>query len=122
MKSNSITMMTGGVMTGTSTIVSDAIPLDQIIAFAIQAVYTGTPVGTIKLQASCDAPERTNQTSNGTSTPMNWTDVIDSPYAVSGAGTFMWNVTTSGYRFVRVVYTNTSGIGVLGALMCAKGV
>ena len=58
-------MMSNGVMTGTNTIVSDPVCLDQIYGYAIQARWTGTPRGTMKLQASCDSPNRTTQTSNG---------------------------------------------------------
>lgn len=123
MKANTIAVLTNSEMTGTTVVNSAAIPVDQLWGFAIQAAWTGTPTGTIKLQASCDAPDRTNQTSSGSATVANWTDIADSSYAIAGAeGTYMWNVTSASYRFVRVVYTNASGDGVLDVTMCAKGV
>ncbi len=123
MKANTLTILAGSSMTGTATINSAAIPVDQLWGFAIQAEWTGTPTGTIKLQASCDAPIGTNQTSSGTSTVTNWTDITDSSYSITGsAGNYMWNVQAAGYRFVRLTYTNASSTGSLSATMSTKGV
>lgn len=125
MKANVITLniSASGVMTGTNTITSDPIRVDQIYGYAIQAVYTGTPVGTLSLQASCDAPGRTTQVSNGgPDSVTNWSTVTNSSTAVSGAGSFMWNVIGGFYNYVRLVYTNTSSTGVLTAKISEKGV
>lgn len=123
MKNNTITLVTNGSMTGTTTINSPAIPVDQAWGYAVHAVWTGTPTGTLKLQASCDAPLLTNQTSSGVTTVTNWTDITSSSVAVAGAaGDYMWNVTTGSYRFFRLVYTNISGTGTLNALTNVKGV
>ena len=111
------------VMTGTTTIVSDPIPLDQIYGFAIQAIYTGTPIGSIKLQASSDAPLHTSQTSNGgPDVVTNWVDIANSQYTIAGTGQYMWNYNGAFFRYVRIVYTNTSGVGHLAAEICIKGV
>lgn len=123
MKQNTIILLSAAAMTSTTEVDSAAIPVDQLWGFAIQAVWTGTPTGNLKLQASCDAPLLTTQTSNGTSSVTNWTDVADTTVAVAGAaGNYMWNVTSAAYRFVRLVYINASGTGVLSATMSAKGV
>lgn len=125
MKANVITLTisAGGVMTGTTVITSNPVRLDQIYGYAIQAVYTGSPVGTLKLQASSDSPARQTQVSNGgPDVVTNWTDITDSSEAVSGAGSFMWNVTGCFYNYVRLVYTNASGTGVLTAKLSEKGV
>lgn len=122
MKSNTITLITNGAMLNTNVIASDPIPLDQIWGYAVQAVWTGTPTGTLKLQASCDAPLFTNQTSSGLSAVTNWVDITDSPTSLIGApGNYMWNTLEASYRFVRLVYTNISGSGVLNAVICVKG-
>jgi hypothetical protein len=42
-------------------------------------------------------------------TPTNWVDITNSPYAVSAAGNYMWNVFDTMYNWVRVVYTDSSG-------------
>lgn len=89
--------------------------LKSIYTYAIQAIITGTPTGTIKLQASAD-PE-TNDTQYNTSAnlppavaPTHWVDITGSTFTVSTLnGSVMWNVVGVGYNYVRVVYTDTSG-------------
>lgn len=124
MKCNTIQMITNGSMTGTAEIDSSPIPLEQIYGFAIQAIWTGTPNGTIKLQASSDAPSRETQQSNGgPDTVTNWTDVANSSVSITGsAGNYMWNFNGAFYRYVRVVYVNSSSTGTLNVEMCVKGV
>lgn len=112
----------GGAMTGTSTITSNPIRLDQIYGYAVQAIYTGSPVGTLKLQASCDTPPNQSQVSNGgPDTVTNWTDITNATQAVTSAGNFIFNVNGAFYNYVRLVYTNTSGTGALTAQICIKG-
>lgn len=125
MKANVITLniSNGGVMTDSTTIVSDPIRVDQIYGYAIQAVYTGAPIGTLSLQASCDSTGRQTQVSSGgPDSVTNWNTITNSPQAISGAGAFTWNVNGSFYNYVRLVYVNTSGTGVLTAKMSEKGV
>lgn len=124
MKSNTITMMTNGVMTGTNTVTSNAIPLDQIYGFAIQIVSSGTAEGAVKLQASCDAPARQTQVSNGGPDEItDWTDIADSSILiVTGDNNIMYNYNGCFYRAVRVVYTNTTGSGLMSAKLSVKGV
>lgn len=126
MKANTIILtMSSTSMTGTNVRTSQAIPIDQLWGFAIQVVWTGTPTGTFKLQASCDAPAQETQTSNGGPYVItNWDDVTDSPYSVAGAaGSYTWNVREPAYRFVRLVYTNASGSGTItSSKLSAKGV
>lgn len=107
-------------MTDNSTLNSTIIPLEQAFGCAIQAVWTGTPNGTIKLQASCDLP--VNNIGQGSQTVTNWTDIANTPQVIAGSsGNFMWNITSAMYRYVRLTYTNTSGSGTLNAVMCVKG-
>lgn len=63
--------------------------LKNIYMYAIAAIITGTPTGTLKLQASAD-PE-TNTTIPLIS-PSNWVDIADSDFTVTTAGNTMWNV------------------------------
>ena len=124
MKSNTLQLISAGVMTGTAVVESAPIPLEQIFGYAVQAVWTGTPNGSIKLQASCDNPGRDNQASNGGPDEVtNWTDIASSSYAITGsAGNYMWNVSDAYYRYFRVVYTNTSSVGVLNVKAVVKGI
>lgn len=125
MKSNTIqfTFTPNATMTGTATIVSNPIPLDQIYGFAIQAFWTGSPTGTLKLQASSDSPGRETQTSSGGPDAVtNWSDVTNSSYSITGsAGNYMWNFNGAFYRYVRISYTNISGTGTMAAEISAKG-
>lgn len=98
--------------------------LGHIANYSIQIFFSGTPGGNFRLQASCD-PGKPNAASeaekyNGV---VNWTDVADSAFTVSAAGDVMWDVQNTGYEWVRVVWTQTSGSGsVTSARAKVKGV
>jgi hypothetical protein len=83
-------------------IASAPMQLLNIYGYALQVIVTGTPNGTFKLQASCDP-------FNNQSLVTNWTDVANSPYTMTAAGTYMWNVTDVMYNYMRLVYTDASG-------------
>lgn len=93
---------------------SPYIQLKNIYLYSIVAVITGTPTGTIQLQASND-PETNdtqyNQTANQPPSvgPTNWTTVTNSPFTLTTAGNEMWNVDGVAYNYVRVQYIDTSG-------------
>lgn len=94
--------------------------LKQIYTYTMAAIITGTPTGTIQIQASND-PE-TNDTQVQTSYdpggnptnppavgPVNWVTIANSSFPVTSAGETMWNVNYAGYNYVRVQYTDSSG-------------
>lgn len=88
--------------------------LGHIAQFAVQLVFTGTPDGSFKLQASNDV----GHINAGGSVPQyagvaNWTDVANSTVLVTAAGDVMWNVENAGYEWVRVVYVRTASTGSL---------
>lgn len=79
-----------------------AIPVDKNIeGFCIAAVISSSssPVGTLKLQACIDTG----------STPTNWADISDSSTSAIADGTILWNIDAHSYKWVRTVYTRTSG-------------
>jgi len=91
-------------------------PLKNIYTYAIAANISGTPTGTIQIQASND-PE-TNDTQYNTQSnpqrppamgPTNWVTITNSPFSVTTAGETMWNVNAVGYNYVRVQYIDASG-------------
>lgn len=92
---------------------SPYVPLRNIYTYSMAANITGTPTGTIKLQASND-PETNDTQTNTTSGiapavgPTNWVDITNSSFSLSAAGETMWNVNAVGYNYVRVVYTDSS--------------
>lgn len=92
-----------------SNINSKAMQLQNSMFYNIQLVFTGTPTGTFKLQASSDNSATMTAAGQFPYQPINWTDVLNSPQVVSAAGTLMWNVEWASYNFVRVVYTDGSG-------------
>ncbi len=88
-------------------------PLKSIYTYSIAAIVTGTPTGSVKLQASND-PETNDTQTNSTGLapavgPVNWVDITNSSFSLTAAGGTMWNVDAVGYNYVRVVYTDTSG-------------
>lgn len=87
---------------------SITIPLYQDFGYSIQIVFTGTPTGTFKLQASDDPVPQNGMPFSGIYTATNWTDVANSSQAVSAAGSIVWNVSDVMYNYVRVVYTDGS--------------
>jgi hypothetical protein len=97
--------------------------LPDIIGYAVQAVYTGTPNGTIKLQASVDPFKYV--VNGGLQAPTHWADIPSSSITLNAAGVYIWNITDVYYTFVRVVYTDASGgtsTAVLNVNICTKGV
>ncbi len=124
MRSNTLSLLKNAVMTGTSEVDSSPITIDQIFGYAVQAIWTGTPNGTMLLQASCDAPARETQTSNGgPDVVTNWSDITGTSITIAGSsGNFMWNLDGTFYRYFRLKYVNTSGTGSLTVNAVLKGV
>lgn len=100
-----------------------ALWLGHICNFAIQLVFTGSPVGTLRIQASADSGTPDGGTSPQASGVSNWTDITASDVAITTAGNAMINVQNAGYNWVRLVYVSTSGTGSLtSARANVKGV
>ena len=119
------TLISAGAMVGSLT--SKGIHMNvsnnvSIINGAVQAVFSGSPAGTIKLQISCDnVAENLTVGQDPASNVVNWADYSGSPQVISGAGIFIWNFFNPGYRWLRVVWTPTSGTGSLTAIIVVKG-
>lgn len=94
-----------------ATVNSTAAQIYKCITFSIQVVFTGTPSGSFKLQASDDkAYGGTAQFGNqGQGVPTNWTDIAGSTFTVAAAGNVAWDYSWPGFTFVRIVYTDSSG-------------
>lgn len=91
-----------------SNVISDSVDLSLADGYAIQAYWSGTAVGSLKLQVSNDN--------------VNWTDYAGSTVAVtSGPGNAIWLEADAMYDKVRVVYTSTSGTGNLTVQINGKG-
>ncbi len=110
-------LVTDGDMSGSIT--SRAQQLTEMAMACIQAVFTGTPNGTFKLQVSTTHKED-NQ--GNILTAGTWTDYTGSSQAIVAAGDFAWNLSTTPYPYVRLVYTRSSGTGTLNVTINGKGV
>lgn len=85
------------------------VQLDDLTILAIQVTFTGSNVvGTLKLQASNYPGDGTGI---GPSAAAEWIDVEDSSQAVTASSSHMWNIDGAGFRWVRAVWTYTSGTG-----------
>lgn len=103
---------------------SEPIWLGHIALYSIQIFFTGTPGGNFKLQVSNDIgrPEAAKEEDRDFKIE-NWTDVADSATTVSAAGDVFYDVRDSAARWVRVVWTQTSGSGTItSARFNVKGV
>ncbi len=89
---------------------SAAISVEHIYGYSVTAQWTGSPVGSLRLQASND-PYQNAQAD----LVSNWEDVSGSsidPSAVA-SGQQVWNVERAFYRWFRLAYTSSSGSGTL---------
>lgn len=89
---------------------SEAIDILYFRGYSISLIFTGSPVGTAKLQISNDTEE-----------PSNWVDLTDSSVSITEAGSIVYEVTESFSSFVKVVYTRSSGSGSMSGNITAKG-
>lgn len=105
-----------------SDVTSEAVTLESMFGYAIQCVLTGAPVGALKLQASCDIGTNAASASAAGTGITNWNDLTGTTTAISAAGTFLFNQDAQYYKWVRVVYTATSGTGAISARINSKGV
>jgi hypothetical protein len=105
----------------TSNITSEAIWLGHIANYAIQIVFTGSPNGSFKLQASCDEPKKGDESNTEV---VNWTDIANSTQDITAAGDHLYSVENAGYTFARIVWTNdSSGVSeITSARFMVKGV
>lgn len=84
----------------TSNRTSGQFDLVDLTTYAVQVNFSdgaGDLVGSLKLQCSLD---------NST-----WVDVSGSTQAITASADHVWDVTASGYRYFRAVWTFTSGTG-----------
>lgn len=89
-----------------SNIVSDPVWLAHIVNYSVQVVYTGTPNGTLKLQGSNDLGAKDGLQSTVSIT--NWSDISGASESVTAAGDVIFNIENAGYRWFRLVWTESS--------------
>lgn len=90
-------------VTAASSVTTVPMILDDLKMYCIQATISGADVaGTIKLQASVDN--------------VTYLDVANSSVSITSSADQLWDVTICSYRYVRVVWTYSSGTGNIGIL------
>lgn len=85
---------------------STGLDLQGRTSYSIHSVFTGSPVGTIKVQISNDLVSEASSVST-------WTDYTGSSTAISAAGDLFYKIQRNGERWARLVYTFSSGSGSL---------
>ncbi len=108
-----------------SSFISDPTNLFSIYAYSIQVSWAGGSdlQGTFTLEAS-DDPGNQNTGGPNSFMPTNWTYVTGSSQVIVGSpGNILYDVAQTSYRWVRVVYTATSGSAtVASGYINVKGV
>lgn len=119
MRQSSVKLITNASMA--APITSLGINLISIYAYSVQGVWTGgAVVGVFKLQGSNDSGDIGS--GQGVSQPVNWTDIVSSSQSISGSpGSILYDITECAYRWVRLVYTSTSGSATLNVTINTKG-
>lgn len=98
-----------------------AFRLDHMDGFSLQASWTESVAalaGTLDLQVSNNAYDSNNEVNPSA----QWDDFAGSAVAVSGSGTFIWNVDPAMFKAVRIRWVRTSGQGSVVTNYWAKGV
>lgn len=92
-----------GAMAGNLT--SGTIDIAEVSGYCVHAIWTGAPVGNIIIQGSND--------------DVNYKAVVTT--AAGGAlGQLLSNQSAQHYRYLQVIYTATSGTGVLDVYVSGK--
>lgn len=115
MKTVQSKIVNNGDMSGNLT--SQVIDLADIDLGSIQAVFSGAPTGSLKLQLSNEIIANTADPNSAIS---EWTDYAGSSVAVAAAGSHIYNISNMGYKWCRLVYTRTGGNGTLNATLVGK--
>lgn len=98
----------------TASLSSEAVYVGQAFNSCIIVVWTGTPTGTLKLQASLDLGHPNAQTEAERAADVsNWADIPSKTTSISAAGNVLYELPDVAYNFVRLVYTASSSAGTI---------
>lgn len=100
-------LITNGDMSGNLT--SESFCLDNMEHISVNCNYVGTPTGNLVYEISSDMSD-----------PTNWQTLAT--VAVAGAaGGQIWLDRNAPYKYMRITYAFTSGVGTLNVNIIAKG-
>ena len=94
---------------------SQPLLIEQCYGFGFQCVFTGSPNGAMKLQASNDDVQLENQV-------VNWSDIANSSSPITSPGDLLYNVNGAIYKWVKIVYVFSSGTGSCNVTFLSKGI
>lgn len=97
-----------------SSFTSDAYDINRVKGLTIQFFWENgsSPVGTMDILAS-----------NLRDEVSSYSSLLSSPEALSGnSGSQMFNISEPYYKYIKIVYTRTSGDGELSIVLNGKGV
>jgi hypothetical protein len=89
-------------------VTSEAYAIESVVNWSVQFVWSGSPVGTVRVEHSNDRS--------------NWSAITPLNQATGGSsGSHVAEYTGSGLRYVRAKFVHTSGSGTLNAFFFGKG-
>jgi len=87
-----------------------AIDANQLISASFMAYFGDAGAnGTLKIQASNDPYNAKYNYPEGSFTPTNWVDIPNASASISSGGSAIITITGMCYRWIRAVYTRSSG-------------
>ena len=99
-----------------ATITSLGIDIKNRHGISVILKLTGSPVGTLSVEASNDDTLDASKISAD-----SWVGISGMSQAVTAADSFMWNFALSHFRWIRFKWTKTSGTGTISlAEACVK--
>lgn len=102
---NQVAISGGSVATSINSTAFDG---SYLVKASALATFTGTPAGTIELQASNDdAPYTGNDAA--LFTPTNWVIIPNTSQAISGSGSVLIPAVDICYQYIRVSFIATGG-------------
>jgi len=112
MRNNQFNVLNGAV---TGDITGATIDTGQVFNASFHAYFSASCGGTFFLQASNDAPPSGyNALVSGTQwTPTNWVAIPNQTATITSGGAALLTVTNCCYRWVRAMYTHSSGTGTM---------
>jgi hypothetical protein len=99
-------IIANGDMSGNLT--SDVLSLNNMLHFSVHAIWNGSPEGQLIIEASGELGQ-----------PLSWAQL--SSEVVAGAGQKIWLDRNTPYKWLRVRYVRTNGIGTLEIHAITKG-
>jgi hypothetical protein len=110
-------VITNQTMSGTSVITSQITEIRGFDNVSYEMDFTGTPMGTFSVQVSNSYDPITNP--NATFIVLS---LSPAPVASGSSGIIGIDINQSGFKYIKLVYTNASGTGVLNAFISGKAI